>query len=179
MQFSRVGQLKTIDYIPIHEISSIMEICDLASSSPWASICERDRQSSSKFSDSTYFNARLSDHTPDGNIVDSEPAADETRIQLNFKNMIQKRSAPRHTNTLQIKTIREGYNSGRTYYLRSKTDTDCRLLIESLNKLAKIARSKAEVRSRLERIQLKFRTFYSFTAFQAATVLLIIAVWSS
>jgi hypothetical protein len=156
-----------------------MEICDFASSSPWASICERDRQGSAKFSADSSFKGKPSDHTPDGNIVDSEPAADKESVHHNFKSLPQRRFVQGQTNTLQIKTIREGYNSGRTYFLRSNTDADCQLLIEKLSRLAKIARSKAEVRSQLEMVQLKLRTFYNSTSFQAVTVLLITAVWRS
>lgn len=108
--------------------------------------------------------------------IDSELAADEENVDLNLKNMFHRRFAPSQTNTMEIKTIREGYNSGRTYYLRSKIDADSRKLIESLSSLAKNARRKAEARSQLEMVQLKFRNFYNSSSFQAIIVLLITTV---
>jgi hypothetical protein len=109
--------------------------------------------------------------------MDSEPAVDEDNVHQNIKTLFQRRFAPGQTNTMQIKTIGEGYNSGRTYYLRSKTDADGRLLIEALNRLANIARSKADVRSQLEMVQLKFRSVYNTTSVQTIIILLITTVW--
>ena len=176
LHICRVGQLKTIDYIPMHEISSILETCDLASSSPWASVSVRDQQGSSRISECS-FKIRPSDLRNDGKIMDSEPQADVDKVRHNFKNLFQRRYAPGKTNTMQIKTIREGYNSGRTYNFRSKSDADSRLLIEAWNGLASIARSKADVRSQFEMIQLKFRNLYNASSFQAIIVLLITTVW--
>jgi hypothetical protein len=160
----------------MHEILSILETCDLASSSPWASVSVRNQQGSSNIFDSS-LKSRPSDLCNDCKIMDSEPTADEHKDKHSFKNLYRRRFAPGQINTMQIKTIREGYNSGRTYYFRSKTDTDSRLLVEAWNRLASIARSKADVRSKLEMVQLKCRTLYNASFFQAIIVLLITTVW--
>ena len=55
---------------------------------------------------------------------------------------------------MQVKTIPEGYNSGRAYYVRGESSV-CQEAISSLVALSRTARINAEKRTRFERNQLQ------------------------
>ncbi len=55
---------------------------------------------------------------------------------------------------LQIRTIPEGYNSGRAYYIRAESSA-CQNMVTDLEKLAQAARVLAEKRTRFEKNQLQ------------------------
>ncbi len=78
-----------------------------------------------------------------------------------------------HSNVIQIKTDRDGHNSGRTYYLRTKESDD---IVTILSGLAKSARRRAENKSRFERHQLQVRTVYNSPPFQYLVAALIFGV---
>jgi hypothetical protein len=58
---------------------------------------------------------------------------------------------------MQVKTIPEGYNSGRAYYIRGESSA-CQGAIVSLAGLSRDARRSAEKRTRFERNQLLVST---------------------
>jgi hypothetical protein len=55
---------------------------------------------------------------------------------------------------LQVKTVQEGYNSGRAYYLRCESSA-CQGAISNLATLSRAARVRAEKRTRFEHNQLQ------------------------
>jgi hypothetical protein len=57
---------------------------------------------------------------------------------------------------MQIKTVQEGYNSGRAYYIRSESGV-CQEAISTLSMMSRAARVRAEKRTRFERNQLQVR----------------------
>ena len=77
---------------------------------------------------------------------------------------------------MQIKTEREGHNSGRTYYIRANDTDDLSQMIARLSKLAKHARKRAENKSRFQKNQLKVRRLYNSRPFQYFTAILIFGV---
>ena len=167
IQFCRAGQSQLFDLIPMHEILSVVEMCDNLSSSPWSSSCEQDGRCSSKNRDSIS-KLRLQE---DGLPIE-KVSSDGEQTQKS----IPRKFASRQVNTLQIKTIDDGYNSGRVYYLRAKTNGDCQEIIASLKRLASAARQRADVRSRFELIQSKIKLLYDSTTFQMLVAALITTV---
>ena len=77
---------------------------------------------------------------------------------------------------MQIKTDREGHNSGRTYYIRANESDDFGQMVATLSTLAKHARKRAENKSRFQRNQLKVRRLYNSRPFQYFTAILIFGV---
>jgi hypothetical protein len=55
---------------------------------------------------------------------------------------------------MQIKTVQEGYNSGRAYYIRGESGA-CAEATGTLAALSRAARIRAEKRTRFERNQLQ------------------------
>jgi hypothetical protein len=80
------------------------------------------------------------------------------------------------TKVMQIKTDRDGHNSGRTYYIRANESDDFGLMITRLSRLAKSARKRSENKSRFERNQLKVRRIYNSRLFQYFVAVLIFGV---
>ena len=78
------------------------------------------------------------------------------------------------TNAFQIRTKRDGYNAGRSYYFRS--DGDLGNLIEGIVAASKAAARKANARTRWENVQDKARSLYNASWFQGVAAFLIIAV---
>ena len=61
---------------------------------------------------------------------------------------------PAARSVMQVKTVQEGYNSGRAYYIRGESSA-CQDAIGSLVALSRAARVRAEKRTRFERNQLQ------------------------
>jgi hypothetical protein len=85
-------------------------------------------------------------------------------------------SQTRFQHALQLKTIPDGFNSGRTYYLQAASDEQCRAVCESISRLARRAREEAAATSRIRRAQAHVAAVYDSTPFQSAVALLIITV---
>jgi hypothetical protein len=80
--------------------------------------------------------------------------------------------------TLQIRTIPDGYNSGRVYYLRANTTACCRKIMTDLTKAVNVARKRAEVKTRFEKAQHTARKLHDSLAFQALSAIFITLVCS-
>jgi len=78
---------------------------------------------------------------------------------------------------IKIKTELDGYNSGRIYYFRTRsdasTDVDIEEIVEELGRLAVESRINAENKSRFERNQLLVRRMCCSSMYQYMTALLI------
>ena len=82
----------------------------------------------------------------------------------------------RFRHALQLKTVEEGYNSGRTYYLQAASEDQCLAVCESIAQLARLAREELAARSRFGRFQNAVLVAYESTPFQSAVAILILAV---
>jgi hypothetical protein len=85
-------------------------------------------------------------------------------------------SQTRFQYALQLKTIPDGFNSGRTYYLQAASDEQCYDVCESLSRLARRAREDDAATSCIRLAQERVAAVYESTPFQAAVALLIITV---
>ena len=88
-------------------------------------------------------------------------------------------SQTRFQYALQLKTIPDGFNSGRTYNLQAASDEQCRTVCESILRLSRRAREEAAATSSIRRAQARVAAMYESTAFQSGVAVLIIAVISS
>ena len=82
-------------------------------------------------------------------------------------------------NTFQIKTIHNGYNSGRSYYLRTKPDHQCLKIVNLLLEVVNAAKQKALALSRFKWAQKIVRGFHDSVYFQVFVCFLIFAVSST
>ena len=80
---------------------------------------------------------------------------------------------------LEIKTLPDGYNSGRTYYLRIKPVDRCKELASDFLLKAAVARRRKEASSRFRRNQRLLRTLTDSTLFQCTGAFLIFLVRAS
>jgi hypothetical protein len=80
------------------------------------------------------------------------------------------------SHAMQIATRDDGYNSGRIYYLSTKSKEALDDLISDLSRKAKIARLHAEASTGFQKFQLGVRQRYESRMFQSIMALLIIAV---
>lgn len=81
-------------------------------------------------------------------------------------------------NTLQVKTILDGYNSGRTYYLVTNNQLECMQLCVELSRLSRDAKQRKEAKGRFEKSQDWVRQLYNSFVFQVLAALLIFAVYA-
>jgi hypothetical protein len=78
--------------------------------------------------------------------------------------------------TFLIETSEDGYNAGRMYILQVKTEKDFKAIIEDLTRLCKIAREKAEARSKFKKTQDRVSKIFNSNLVQGFFSLLIVAV---
>ena len=156
MQFSRIGESRVVDCIPMHEILSVAEM-----------------QESSDVSNT---DSTLSDETK----VEADEKANFGRTRRSLDSPTQRflvrKAVKGQVNTFQIKTVSDGYNSGRTYYIRAKTHATCRKITAELTKLSIAATERANVRSRYEMVKLSVRIVHNSSPFQMFTAFLIVMV---
>ena len=78
----------------------------------------------------------------------------------------------------QIATSPDGYNSGRTYYLRAESTQERHQILQAWQRLAQEAAHIMEGKTRFRRIQDSVRRVYLSNLFQGFAAALIIAVCS-
>ena len=76
----------------------------------------------------------------------------------------------------QIKTIPDGFNSGRTYSLQCESEEQLHNIMDLLEKNIHDAKKRVEARSRLRKSQDKVRKVYTSMLFQCGVAVLIMAV---
>ena len=108
---------------------------------------------------------------------DLAPNSQATENESVFRSYL---AQSRFSNILQIKTAAAGLNSGRTYYISTRSCPDaaeCRQsLVTQLSAQARIARRKAEAKSRFQRSQDNVKAVQSSRLFQLCMATLIMAV---
>jgi hypothetical protein len=81
-------------------------------------------------------------------------------------------------NAFEVQTIENGYNSGRTYYLKAPSEEAGDSLCEELTRNAKRAKDAADASTRFQKAQNAVLAFYDSTPFQMCVAFLILAVMS-
>ena len=81
-----------------------------------------------------------------------------------------------HSKTLQIATGPDGFNSGRTYYLRTASQEHFEELLQFWTTLVHRAKSDADKRNHLQRLQKGLFWIYHSPPYQTAMALFIAAV---
>ena len=79
-------------------------------------------------------------------------------------------------NAFQIKTIPNGFTSGRTYALKAYTSSQFGAIVSDLERLSAEARAEAEAKSNFRRSQDRVRSIYNSTPFQILVAMLIVLV---
>jgi hypothetical protein len=80
------------------------------------------------------------------------------------------------TNTVEIRTDVEGFNSGRVYYIRAESGGECRAIAADMDRCAAVARRHFELRSQWERARDRLKSAYDSLWVQALVGALILAV---
>eukprot|EP00291_Cryptomonas_curvata_P012215 CAMPEP_0172202658 /NCGR_PEP_ID=MMETSP1050-20130122/30796_1 /TAXON_ID=233186 /ORGANISM="Cryptomonas curvata, Strain CCAP979/52" /LENGTH=244 /DNA_ID=CAMNT_0012880677 /DNA_START=80 /DNA_END=810 /DNA_ORIENTATION=- len=76
---------------------------------------------------------------------------------------------------IQIKTIPEGFNSGRTYHLQADSEEQGSAIASQLEKISKDVKHHAEAKSRFQKSQEKVKAIYCSLPFQTTIAILIIS----
>ena len=186
--FSRLDQKILIDKIPFPEITSIHDMSNEADTSHKQSMMERASTSARALSSSVSFRMKGASKSGDGN-DDIPKTAAKTSFLGNISSGARRLSTAisaevisaalegrGNLNIFQIETQRDGYNLGRTYYLRAPTESLCKKIVEDLQYLAQKAKKRAELKSRVLKIQRKVRIVYWSFPFQCFVGLLIMMV---
>ena len=85
-------------------------------------------------------------------------------------------SSGRAAFSFQIRTLTNGFNSGRTYYLHSNSADECKEVVGILRKIVEIARKRAEKYSKFRESQKWLRSVYDSSIFQLCSSFLIVLV---
>ena len=86
------------------------------------------------------------------------------------------RNRRRPTNTLEIRTDRDGHNSGRAYHIRTESGAGCRRIAGDLSRLSRVARRRFRLRTAWERCQDRLKSAYDSAWVQALVGALILSV---
>lgn len=177
IQFARVNESRVVDCIPMHEISCVIEMQEAGSPTPWASgeRFTRSKSDAPAIRHSIESDPRIEPAEPTNNDQLNIERSKRSTDSMTQKFLLRK-AVTGQVNTLQIMTIPDGYNSGRTYYIRAKSENLCRKMTLELNKLSNAAKERAVVKSRFQAAQLGTRRIYNSASFQMFTALLIIMV---
>jgi hypothetical protein len=87
-------------------------------------------------------------------------------------------SAVTCTTSIQIRTVLNGFNSGRIYYLQSDSAESCAEMVQCLQKIVGVAKARAEKASKFRKSQKQLRTIYDSQLFQLLSSFLIVSVIS-
>ena len=80
------------------------------------------------------------------------------------------------SNAFQIRTDKDGHNSGRKYFLQASSGEELEVVLNELEFLAKVALGKAEVRSKWSKLQERVGLVYNSSRFQGMAAFLIVSV---
>lgn len=106
-------------------------------------------------------------------LLDSESIS---RFNEKKETKISDSNKTKFMHALQISTVDDGYNSGRSYYFKAQSDELCQEIVSSLQIIAKAARKRAQAWSWFRRAQSKVRRVNDSTPFQLGVAFLIITV---
>ena len=107
---------------------------------------------------------------------------------LSMKAEYEKRAASRNCSSISeskkvklrndfyIRTLINGYNSGRVYYLKASNEIECGEIVRKLSESAKTARKAMEAKTRFEKSQERVRLIYHSALCQSIVALMIVVV---
>jgi hypothetical protein len=155
-----------VDSIPLCEIEAVMEMND-----------ESIQNNKTSFSTSLNPIKPIHSHSKaDLAEIPDMCTKDEDHLSGGKKFLVQ----PQLSNILQIKTILDGYNSGKTYYLSTRNNSnpelDRQLIVSQLSAKVKISRRKAEAKSRFQKSQEKVQVVQGSLTFQIIMAVFIMVV---
>ena len=166
LYIARTGGLEILDMIPLHEIAEVVEMDDEpepnSNKSPSTPLIKTDLGHEA-------FESKISVDRRKDKKQSSSNALHNTFL-----------SQARLSNVLQIKTTLDGLNSGRTYYLSTRSLANAIVCKQNIHKqllsLVKTAKRKAEAKTRYQRSQDQVKAVQSSTMFQVTMATLIIVV---
>ncbi len=79
-------------------------------------------------------------------------------------------------NSFQIRTSVDGYNSGRTYYIKATSEEQCAEILSKLAASARASRQIKEAKTRFRASQERVREMYRSTICQGIVAAMIVAV---
>ena len=173
----RPASMDVVDTIPLHEIDEVVEMDD--ESAPGNRVLGK---TNSLVRDASLLKSGIPEFPVPGLFesnrqekgIEATPSAESESAYRSFL------AQSRLSNVLQIKTAADGVNSGRTYYMSTRSSPnakECRqALVKQLSTQSKRARRKAEAKSRFRRSQDKVKAVQSSMPFQLCMAALIIAV---
>ncbi len=91
-------------------------------------------------------------------------------------NMVADSTKVKFRNSFQIRTQVDGYNSGRSYYLKAASAEECTEVMDKLKALAKTAKKLKDAKTRFQESQERIRVVYHSTAVQGIVAAMIVAV---
>ena len=101
---------------------------------------------------------------------------DEQAIKSKSVKRVKSVSAYRFFFGFQIKTSKDGYNSGRTYHVQAISKENCENAINILNQYSQKAKSAAQKRTEFEKSQYLVRKIHNAVWYQTLATTLILAV---
>jgi hypothetical protein len=198
--FTQTEETIETDFIPLEEIGQISCSFDLFSKSKLDQLClnskmnslssapslsnGRKQPSTAKTTNTASNNEpsiqkKLSNLTSDCATVDSTKSRATAEVDVNHGSKPKADQVGRFQDEcrmFQIRTINEGFNSGRTYCLRAPTEKICGLIVADLTVRSKAAKKSAEAKSRFEKCQERVRRVFDSKAFQLTIASLIFLV---
>ena len=111
----------------------------------------------------------------DETVIDQIPLAEIQSVK-EMVNIEDEAMESTQTNGFIVETHPEGYNSGRTYYLRANSKAECQDIVQKLSQHSAAARETAHARSVFAKAQRKVDKVYRSTIFQSVIAFLIVAV---
>jgi hypothetical protein len=160
LYISRPGTLVVVDSIPLSEIDEVTEMNDESISKSTA-ILNPVKSNRSK--------ADLAEITDTGNSFEDNTSGGRRFFVQN-----------QLSNILQIKTAIDGYNSGKTYYLSTGSTANPELnrqtIVSQLSAKVKIARRKADAKSRFQKSQEQVQIVQGSLSFQLIMAAFIVVV---
>jgi hypothetical protein len=159
LYFFRARENIPIDLIPLHEILSVSAMRDAAHK-------EHDH------------NSQEHEHTPPDEIwtwrkmvIEKSNESDAGELADDMNPVLSQYEA-----LLQVKTVQQGFNSGRTYYIHADSEHHREQVVQELTKASAKSLARKLAASRFRSSQRYVRAFYESARFQILVGVLILTV---
>ena len=156
--FAREGQNISVDTIPLQEIVSVTAMKK-----------KTQRRKTMSF-------ITLNGPTSSATDLMKDYSKSQRELDASTVRKIENDSSGSLDRLVQIKTVPEGFNSGRTYFLQANSEEQSHKLVERLQKNVNDAMQRAAVKSRFQTSQEKVKKIYCSLFFQGMITFLIISV---
>jgi hypothetical protein len=156
--FTRESERSTVDTIPLHEVLSI------------SSASENEPRKSFSMMSFSQAIERKSDHP------DAERPERRDNATNGLGSGLRDVGGFKVEKIFQIRTIAEGFNSGRTYSLETESVTLRRSIVSKLEVCVSECKQRVGAKSKFQELQTQVRNVYRSTPFQGTVAILIILV---